>query len=95
MPYKNKTDLYHNQKRRWNKIKQKAITYLGGKCVDCKKTDLHPALYDFHHKDGEEKECQWAKLRLRSWDRITKELDKCELLCVLCHRLRHIDPDLW
>jgi len=94
MPYKNKADLYLNQKRRWNKVKRKAISYLGGKCLDCKKSDLHPALYDFHHPN-DNKECDWTKLRLRSWDKITKELDKCELLCAYCHRLKHVHPELW
>lgn len=95
MPYKNKQDLYHNQKCRWNKIKVKAIKYLGGKCADCDNSNLHPCCYDFHHKDPATKEATWTKLRLRSWDKITKELDKCKLLCVICHRLEHINPELW
>jgi hypothetical protein len=24
-----------------------------------------------------------------SWDRVKNELDKCDLLCALCHRLEH------
>lgn len=94
MPYINKQDLYEAQKRRWNRQKAKAVQYLGGVCQDCNQT-FHPAAYDFHHRDPNDKEVAWNKLRLRSWDKITLELDKCDLLCCICHRLRHIRDELW
>ena len=74
--------------QRWIKIKVRAIDYLGGKCEDCGKKYPTP-VYDFHHKDPTQKEYTWQKLRLRAWKSIEKELDKCELLCSNCHRLRH------
>jgi hypothetical protein len=42
----------------------------------------------FHHRDPSEKDfaisgTSWA------WDRIKKELDKCDLLCMNCHAERH------
>lgn len=73
---------------RWKEKKVKAIEYLGGKCVDCG-IFFPPEIYDFHHLDPSTKEFQWNKLRLRSWDSIKKELDKCALLCSNCHRWRH------
>ena len=73
---------------RWHEVKLKAIEYKGGKCQDCdQKFDYY--LYDFHHINPSEKEMMWNKLRLRSWKKITKELDKCVLLCCMCHRTRH------
>ena len=76
---------------RWRKIKIKAIEYKGGECVDCNVP--HPvypaAVYEFHHLDPKEKDVSFGKLRLRSWENITKELDKCVLLCANCHRIRH------
>lgn len=73
--------------QRWKDRKKQAVGYKGGKCKDCSIT-YHPNVYDFHHTG--DKEANWNKIRLWSWDRITKELDKCVLLCANCHRIRHI-----
>ena len=74
-------------KERWIEKKKQAIAYKGGKCVDCSKIEEF-YLFDFHHLDRNEKEYDWSKLRLFSWERIKRELDKCILLCVRCHRIR-------
>lgn len=76
---------------RWKERKIKAINYKGGSCVDC---DIsYPSaphvIFDFHHLNPNEKDADWNKLRLRSWDKIVKELNKCVLLCSNCHRIRH------
>jgi len=77
--------------QRWIKIKIKAIEYKGSKCCDCSNTfpEQPYVIFDFHHLDPNEKEAGWVKIRLRSWDKIVKELDKCVLLCSNCHRIRH------
>lgn len=80
---------------RWNQRKIDGIEYLGGLCMRCGESDLHPALYDFHHRNPENKDVGWNKLRLRAWNRIKQELDKCDLLCCKCHRLEHLNPELW
>lgn len=91
--YKNKTKA-EKQKfnqycmNRWKKIKLLAIEYKGGKCSCCGYNDYIGAL-EFHHKDPTQKEVSWDKLRLRSWDKIKEELDKCVLLCSNCHREEH------
>jgi hypothetical protein len=86
--------LYRLQMIRWNRIKIRAIRYLGGHCSRCGFTG-HPVLFDFDHRDPSCKECDWNKLRLRAWASIQRELDKCDLLCVFCHRLRHVNPEVW
>jgi predicted HNH restriction endonuclease len=88
MCYKNKNDLYKNQIFRWRKLKLKAIEYKGGSCVHCG-YDKHPSALQFHHNDPIEKDAVWNKLKLRSWDKITLELDKCSLLCANCHSIVH------
>jgi len=77
--------------QRWIKTKIKAIEYLGSKCADCDNTypEQPYVIFDFHHRNPEEKDVAWIKLRLRSWKKITEELDKCDLLCSNCHRIRH------
>lgn len=88
MPYRNKADLYKNQVQRWIRIKKKAIEYLGGKCINCGYNKYYGALH-FHHREPYEKDVVWTKLRLRSWDKITHELDKCDCLCANCHAEEH------
>lgn len=77
--------------QRWVQKKKEAIEYKGGKCEDCPAS--YPSepyvIFDFHHLDPEEKDVDWGKLRLKSWDKIKLELDKCVLLCSNCHRKRH------
>lgn len=77
----------------WIKCKIKAVEYLGGKC-HCGFSG-HPILFDFHHRDPQAKEFDWTILRKKSWELITNELDKCDLICCMCHRLRHADKTQW
>ena len=88
MPYKNKQDLYRNQVARWIQRKKDAIQYLGGACIKCGYNKCYAAL-EFHHRNPSNKDVSWTKLRLRSWDKVLKELDKCDLLCANCHREHH------
>lgn len=77
--------------QRWVNKKIEAIIYKGGLCVDCgiSYPTAPYVIFDFHHLDPTEKDVDWGKLRLRSWDKVTHELDKCVLLCSNCHRIRH------
>ncbi len=75
------------------RLKIQAIEYKGGKCQKCGYDKCYAAL-EFHHRDPNEKEVSWKKLRSRSWKRIEEELDKCDLLCANCHREEHWDDNL-
>lgn len=86
--------FYTYQMRRWNSRKVKAINLLGGKCQNCG-LSVHPALFDFDHRDPTTKEYSWNELRSMAWSKILEELAKCDLLCCSCHRLRHTRPELW
>jgi hypothetical protein len=80
--------MYVYQVERWIDIKKKAINYKGGLCVKCGYNRYYGAMA-FHHRDPKDKEVGWNELRLRSWDKIVKELDKCDLYCNRCHAERH------
>lgn len=73
-----------------NLLKDKAVEYKGGKCLYCGwKGDS--VAFDFHHRNPKEKsfEISGKKLAEITWDAAVKELDKCDLLCAICHRLVH------
>lgn len=98
-PNKSKEDMRkwralhgEEEKRSWQEYrrnnKKLCIEYLGGKCSMCGGV-FHPDVYDFHHKDENEKDICVARLLVRKFDVIKVELDKCVLLCSNCHRLHH------
>src|SRR5215207_2717807 len=57
------------QVRRWKDRKRKAVELLGGKCGRCG-YDRNLSALQFHHLDQLDKDCDWNKLRLRSWGKI-------------------------
>ena len=61
---------------------------MGGECSRCGYNEHYAAL-QFHHVNPEEKDVGWNKLRLRSWEKIDAELEKCEILCANCHAVEH------
>lgn len=75
--------------KRRKKIKSMAIEYKGGSCNLCGYKRCVEAL-EFHHIDDSKKEFALGQHGLtRSWERVQKELDKCQLLCSNCHREVH------
>lgn len=85
---KNKKD---NRLRRYA-IKEQAINYMGGQCADCKylyRKMENESAFDFHHVNPKEKDFALSAVNSRSFERIKSELDKCVLLCAVCHRIRH------
>jgi predicted HNH restriction endonuclease len=76
---------------RWKDRKVKAIEYKGGQCKNCGYNKYYGAL-EFHHTEPSQKEADWNKIRLWSWEKIKLELDKCDLLCSNCHKEIHMAP---
>jgi len=71
-------------------LKEEAVNYKGGKCISCGYCKCLAAL-EFHHIDPSQKDFEWKKVKLRSFDNLVKaELDKCVLLCANCHREEHV-----
>ena len=80
-------------KRKWlHELKVKLVLKLGGKCATCSYqfTGDNYAAFDFHHVDGANKLFDISShLNKRSLKDVYAEVDKCVLLCAICHRLHH------
>lgn len=76
---------------RGRQIKLRMLEYKRGKCIDCNllATEANACVFDFHHLDPTIKDVNFNSIRWKKWEIITKELDKCVLVCANCHRLRH------
>ncbi len=68
-------------------LRERAVAYLGGKCVICGYSGCASA-FDFHHVELWLKDFTISD-RMTSWERIEPELRKTELLCARCHREVH------
>jgi len=68
--------------------REKAIEYLGGKCVSCG-FDKFKCSLDIHHLDPSKKDESFASHRGWSWERLLNELKGCKLLCKNCHTALH------
>jgi hypothetical protein len=70
-------------------FKKKCIEYKGGKCELCA-YNRHDGALEFHHRDPTKKDFSISRVRLTNFnDKVTKELDKCIMLCANCHRETH------
>lgn len=71
--------------------KRRCLAYLGNKCSHCGRNDID--VLTFHHRDPKTKLyniAEWvAGVRKCTWEEVTEELDKCEILCLNCHKLVH------
>jgi hypothetical protein len=57
-------------------------------CADCGGT-FPPECMDFDHRDGEAKVADVSKLALNgTWRKVLIEVEKCDLVCANCHRIR-------
>ena len=68
--------------------KQWAVVYKGNQCLDCG-NQFPLAVYDFHHRNEDDKSNNPSYFIKLSKERAISELDKCDLLCANCHRIRH------
>jgi hypothetical protein len=73
--------------------RQRAFLHMGGRCANpaCPlgEVQLPHVVYDFHHADPSIKEAGVSELLHYSWSKAKRELDKCVMLCCVCHRLLH------
>ena len=77
---------------RARKLKREWVKYKGGVCKCGYEYDgTNASAFDFHHLDPDTKEFTINTRTLNNYgkDRIRVEVDKCDLLCAICHRLKH------
>jgi 5-methylcytosine-specific restriction endonuclease McrA len=76
-------------KRRRQRLRDMARSFKGGKCKICGYNKCSNAL-EFHHRDPKKKDFGLSVRGLtRSWEKVRKETEKCELICANCHREIH------
>ena len=84
-----KIRLLHNKKQKkveWDVYKATL------KCINC--GENHPATFDFHHVNPEEKKYSVNDLvSNKRWARVYEEIKKCIVLCANCHRKHHYEED--
>lgn len=82
-------NTYSEQVERSRRRKLQAIDLKGGKCCRCDQN--HPAALCFHHIDPITKSftIDGRIFGNTKWEKIEKELSKCELLCFNCHQIEH------
>ncbi len=75
------------REKAWNKI----IDDKGGKCQICQNS-YHFSCYDLHHRDPKLKNFTVGNfIGNLSYNKISEEVDKCDLICANCHRLLHYE----
>lgn len=65
------------------------------KCIDCGNDD--PLVLEFDHINGDTKKHGLSKMVHDgySWDNILKEIEKCEVRCANCHRIKTAKEQGW
>lgn len=81
MPYKDPDKQRAAQLRHVHEKRRLALA--GRHCERCGTTDE----LEFHHRDPAEKISH--RIWSWSWERIAKEIEKCEVLCAPCHKAHH------
>ena len=66
-----------------------AMLKLEAGCKDCGYAE-NPVALDFDHVRGIKK-FHFNSAGTRSWARILEELEKCEVVCANCHRIRTVE----
>ena len=70
---------------RYHAWKADTVAQLGGKCVKCGSTEA----LEFHHRVPAEKSFTVSKGWSQTSDVLAAELEKCDLLCDVCHKIEH------
>ena len=84
-------EVYVRKRRNIRIVMRKLMELLNrSHCADCSIKDAR--VLEFHHRDSEEKEHNISDMLNQGfgWNSVSAELEKCEILCANCHRIRHL-----
>lgn len=93
----NKGKKYFNKKE-WQKNKsqekrqarkREVVKMMGNQCSMCREKNLPMAVWEFHHRNPEEKVQSLSQMLLMARDVLMEEVKKCIMLCSNCHRVHH------
>ncbi len=85
-PERKKALLARNEKAEED-LKKKVMDYLKDHpCVKC--GESNPIVLDFDHLRDKEFEIARAVMDVYSWKTVSKEIEKCQVLCANCHRIK-------
>ena len=88
--YRKNSDAYKKRAvERKRNLRVRVSKLKEGPCGDCGGT-FNPVCMDFDHRDPTKKDnnVSHGVSRGWGWDRIKKEIEKCDLVCANCHRVR-------
>jgi len=92
--HRNRKARYESKVERGHRLKIKVIGLMGGKCSNSKcnleYNGKNACVFQIHHRDPKQKEfvVNTRTLINYSWEKILKEIKKCELFCANCHFIK-------
>jgi len=91
--YAENSEYYKSKVKQYARVNVMKVLELKSR-YKCKCGESNPLFLDFHHRNGDDKFMNVGQMRLFSWKRVIKEIEKCDIMCMKCHRLQHTDPEL-
>lgn len=93
--FKNKAEWQRHRRQEYKRKILKIKENIGA-CMYCG-YDEHFEILQFHHRVKEDKSFSFSvgNLGNMKWDRVLKEIKKCDLLCPNCHNWLHYQNSLW
>lgn len=84
---KNRKQYYERNKKRKVEVIQEVKLYLESKkCVDCNIDDIR--VLEFDHVRGKKHKHLSRLIHESTWPIVKKEIEKCDVVCANCHRIR-------
>lgn len=88
--HNNKQQYYRRNQERQNEMKDYVASVKDVPCQDCGNR-YPPYCMDLHHRDMSDKSDAVGNMikRSSSWPKLLAEIAKCDIVCAICHRIRH------